>query len=158
MPVNTSPTLSNDCQLGHRPTVDPVHSTRPVIDDLDTEVFQQSIEARLIEAATAAHAHVCSMSADRHRSARVPVGITSGARHDRQWPRLGVISGTRERCFPSVQLVCPFFELAEHPRPSCSSATSHRRRPPPITQGRAGLSQQSGRGASQPELPPPMQL
>jgi hypothetical protein len=53
MPVNTSPALSVDCRLGHRPTVDPVHSTRPIIDDRDSEVFQQRIRARLIEAATA---------------------------------------------------------------------------------------------------------
>jgi hypothetical protein len=33
MLVITSPSLSSDCQLGHRPTADPVHSTRPIIDD-----------------------------------------------------------------------------------------------------------------------------
>ena len=33
MLVITSPVLSGDCQQGHRPTADPVHNTRPIIDD-----------------------------------------------------------------------------------------------------------------------------
>jgi hypothetical protein len=53
MLVITSPVLSGDCQLGHRPTVDPVNRARPIIDDRDSEVFQQRIRARLIEAADA---------------------------------------------------------------------------------------------------------
>jgi len=52
MPVVTSPALSGDCQLGHRPTLDPVRRTRPIIDDRDSKVFQQTFRARSIGTAT----------------------------------------------------------------------------------------------------------